>query len=72
MVRSHPVSRPLFFYVKGEHLKSIKGLPQFAEFFLSKKVSGKGSKLERAGLISMSDAERAKVLAAFKAGKGVK
>lgn len=69
---SYPVSRPLFFYVKGEHLKSIKGLPQFAEFFLSKKVSGKGSKLERAGLISMSDAERAKVLAAFKAGKGVK
>ncbi|WP_111858612.1 substrate-binding domain-containing protein [Acinetobacter sp. CFCC 10889] len=69
---SYPVSRPLFFYVKGEHLKSIKGLPQFTEFFLSKKVSGKGSKLERAGLISMSDAERAKILAAFKAGQGVK
>ncbi|MEC8058451.1 MAG: substrate-binding domain-containing protein, partial [Pseudomonadota bacterium] len=24
---SYPVSRPLFFYVKGEHVKSIKGLP---------------------------------------------
>ncbi|WP_326518841.1 substrate-binding domain-containing protein [Acinetobacter sp. CAAS 2-6] len=67
----YPVSRPLYFYVKGEHLKSIKGLPQYVEYFLNKKVSGKGSKLDRAGLISMSDAERAKVLAAFKAGKTV-
>lgn len=69
---SYPVSRPLFFYVKGEHLKSIKGLPQYTEYFLSKKVSGKGSKLEKAGLIPMSDSERAKTLADFKAGKAVK
>lgn len=69
---SYPVSRPLFFYVKGEHLKSIKGLQQYSEYFLNKKVSGKGSKLEKAGLISMSDKERAKVLADFKAGKAVK
>ena len=69
---SYPVSRPLFFYVKGEHVKSIKGLPQYVEFFLNKKTSGKGSKLEKAGLISMSDSERAKVLADFKAGKSVK
>lgn len=69
---SYPVSRPLFVYVKGEHLKSIKGLPRFAEFLISKKVSGKGSKLEKAGLISMSDKERAQILANFKAGKAVK
>ncbi|MDU4394506.1 MAG: substrate-binding domain-containing protein [Acinetobacter ursingii] len=69
---SYPVSRPLFFYVKGEHVKSIKGLPQYVELFLNKKTSGKGSKLEKAGLISMSDSERAKVLADFKAGKSVK
>ncbi|SPL71435.1 substrate-binding domain-containing protein [Acinetobacter stercoris] len=68
---SYPVSRPLFFYVKGEHLKSIKGLTEYTEFFLNKKISGKGSKLEKAGLISLSDAERAKVLAAFKAGKSL-
>ena len=67
----YPVSRPLFFYVKGEHLKSIKGLEQYVEYFLNKKVSGKGSKLEKAGLISLSDSERAKVLANFKAGKTV-
>ena len=69
---SYPVSRPLYFYVKGEHLKSIKGLQQYSEYFLNKKVSGKGSKLEKAGLISMSDKERANTLAALKAGKAVK
>ncbi|NHB58238.1 substrate-binding domain-containing protein [Acinetobacter shaoyimingii] len=69
---SYPVSRPLYFYVKGEHLKAIKGLPQFAEYFLNKKVSGKGSKLEKAGLISLSDKERAQVVANIKAGKAVK
>ena len=69
---SYPVSRPLFVYIKGEHLKAIKGLPQFAEFFVSKKVSGKGSKLEKAGLISLSDKERAQVLADIKAVKSVK
>jgi phosphate transport system substrate-binding protein len=69
---AYPVSRPLFFYVKGEHLKSIQGLSEFTEYFLNKKVSGKGSKLEKAGLIALSDTERAKILADFKAGKAVK
>jgi phosphate transport system substrate-binding protein len=68
---AYPVSRPLFFYVKGEHLQSIKGLKAFTEYFLMPKVSGKGSKLEKAGLISLSDTERAKILAQFQAGKAV-
>ena len=67
----YPVSRPLYFYVKGEHLKVIKGLPQYVKFFLSPHVSGKGSKLEKAGLIALSDAEREKILANFVAGKSV-
>ena len=68
----YPVSRPLYFYVKGEHLKSIKGLEQYVEFFLNKKNSGKNSKLENAGLITLNDTERAKILADFKARKAVK
>lgn len=68
----YPVSRALYFYVKGEHLKSIKGLPQYVEYFLNKKTSGKGSKLEKAGLIALNDKERAQILADFKAGKTVK
>ncbi|ANF81486.1 phosphonate ABC transporter substrate-binding protein [Acinetobacter sp. NCu2D-2] len=69
---AYPVSRPLYIYVKGEHLKSIKGLKEFSEYFLSKKVSGKGSKLDKAGLIALSDKDRAAILANFKAGKSVK
>ena len=68
----YPVSRPLYMYVKGEHLKAISGLPQFVEFFLSPKVSGDNSKLDKAGLIPLNSAERTKVLASFKAGKAVK
>ena len=68
---AYPVSRPLYFYVKGEHLKSIQGLSQFTEYFLNAKVSGKGSKLEKAGLIALSDAERSQILANFKAGQAV-
>lgn len=66
------VSRPLYFYVKGEHLAMVKGLPQYVEFFLNKKTSGKGSKLEKAGLIPMSDSERTQVLADIKTGKIIK
>ena len=69
---SYIVSRPLFMYIKGEHLVAINGLSQYVEFFLNQKISGKGSKIEHAGLIAMSDAERAKVLADFKAGKSVR
>ena len=69
---TYPVSRPLYFYVKGEHLKSVKGLPQYVEYFLSKKRLVKVLKLSVMVLIAMSDAERAKVLADFKAGKTVK
>lgn len=68
----YPVSRPLFFYVKGEHIGVIPGLQQYAEFFLNAQVSGFGSPLENAGLIPLSDKERAGVLATIKAGKTVK
>lgn len=68
----YPVSRPLYFYVKGQHLQAIKGLPQFVEFFVSPKVSGPNSKLVNAGLIPLSSSERSKILADFKAGKTVK
>ena len=67
-INNYDYFKPFF----NTELKSIKGLPQYVEYFLNKKASGKGSKLEKAGLITMSDKERAKVLADFKAGKLVK
>lgn len=60
---TYPVSRPLFFYMKGEHIGVIPGLQQFAEYFVSDAASGFGSPLEAAGLIPLADAERAEILA---------
>lgn len=68
----YPVSRPLFFYIKGEHVGVIPGLKEYAEYFLSDAVSGFGSPLEAAGLIPLSDDERAKILANVRSGKTVK
>lgn len=59
---SYPVSRPLFFYIKGEHIGVIPGLQEFAQFFISDETSGFGSILEQAGLIPLSDDEREQVL----------
>ena len=54
----YPVSRPLFFYVKGEHIGQIPGIEEYAMFFVSDQMSGAGSILEGAGLIPLSDDER--------------
>ena len=65
----YPVSRPLYFYVKGEHIGVIPGITEYVEFFLSEMISGAGSPLEAAGLIPLPDDERAQVLADFAARK---
>lgn len=67
----YPVSRPLFFYVKGEHIGVIPGLAEYTEFFLSDQMSGNGGTLEGAGLIPQPDADRTAVLEAFQAGTAV-
>jgi phosphate transport system substrate-binding protein len=68
----YPVSRPLFFYVKTQHIGVVPGITEYANFFLSEKIGGAGSKLQEAGLIPLPKAERAKAIADFKAGKLVK
>lgn len=47
----YPVSRPLFFYVKGEHIGVVPGLEEYTEFFMSEQINGMGGPLEAAGLI---------------------
>lgn len=69
---SYPVSRPLYFYVKGEHLGVIAGLAEYTEFFLNARISGRNSPLDKAGLIPLPDAERSSVLKDFKARVTVK
>jgi len=68
----YPVSRPLYFYVKGEHIGLVPGLPEYVEFFLSEAVSGAGGPLEVAGLIPAPRADIDAVLAAFQNGEAVR
>lgn len=65
----YPVSRPLYFYVKGQHIGVVPGLAEFTEYFLSEGVSGNGGILESAGLIPQPADVTAEVLAAFQAGQ---
>ncbi len=65
----YPVSRPLYFYVKGEHVGVVPGIAEYVEFFLSDGMAGLGGTLEAAGLIPAPAEETAEVLAEFKAGK---
>ena len=54
----YPVSRPLFFYIKGQHIGQVPGLEEYAKFFLSEQMSGEGSQLVEMGLIPLSEEER--------------
>ncbi|ODT70003.1 MAG: phosphonate ABC transporter substrate-binding protein [Pelagibacterium sp. SCN 63-23] len=65
----YPVSRPLFFYVKKEHVGVVPGLAEYTEYFLSEAVSGQGGILEAAGLIPQPADKTAEVLAAFQAAQ---
>ena len=55
----YPVSRPLFFYVKGAHIGVVPGLKEFAQFFVSDEIAGPQGPLANYGLVS--DPELAQV-----------
>ncbi|MCB1395426.1 MAG: substrate-binding domain-containing protein [Rhodobacteraceae bacterium] len=67
----YPVSRPLFFYVKGAHIGVIPGINEYVEFFLSDMMAGQGGRLEEAGLIPAPAAETAQVLENYMNGVSV-
>ncbi len=64
----YPVSRPLFFYVKGEHIGVVPGIEEYVQFFLSDAMTGAGGTLETAGLIPQPAEVTAEVLGSFEAG----
>ncbi len=64
----YPVSRPLFFYVKKQHIGVIPGLKDYVEFFLSERMIGPDGMVTEKGLIPGPDAERKKWREDF--GKG--
>ncbi len=64
---SYPISRPLFFYVKGEHVKSVPALKPFVEAFISAEAMGEDGYLTDRGLIPMGQVESDSYKKAIKA-----
>jgi len=48
----YPVSRPLYFYIKGAHIGVIPGLQEYASFFVSDEIAGPDGPLAEYGLVS--------------------
>lgn len=46
------VSRPLYIYVKNQHIGVTPGLKEFVEFFVSDDMAAKGGALDRAGMVA--------------------
>jgi len=61
---SYPVSRPLYFYVKGQHVGTVPGIAEYLAEFTSENAAGEFGYLADKGMIPLSDAERAEVAAA--------
>ena len=49
---SYKVSRPLFFYVKKEHIGVVPGLQEFSDYFMS--LTDEDGTLAEAGLIPLN------------------
>ncbi|WP_199553997.1 substrate-binding domain-containing protein [Sandaracinobacteroides hominis] len=56
---SYPASRPLYIYVKAQHVKAIRGLRQFLDEYTSERAWGPGGYLQRRGLVPAPDGVRA-------------
>jgi phosphate transport system substrate-binding protein len=59
---TYPVSRPLFFYVKADHVGVIPGIREFLDEFTSEAAWGDFGYLSDRGLIPMTSAERSAVM----------
>ena len=60
----YPVSRPLFIYVKGEHVDQVKGIKELVKEFTNEEAWGDEGYLADKGLIPMPEAKRKEVAAA--------
>jgi len=54
----YPVSRPLYFYVKKQHVGSVPGIREYVTEFMSDAAVGENGYLADRGLIPLSDDER--------------
>jgi len=68
---SYPVSRPLYFYVKGEHVGTVPGIAEYLAEFTSEGAWGEDGYLAEKGMIPLDDAKRAEVKAAVDSLSGM-
>ena len=65
----YPVSRPLFFYVKKDHIGVIPGLKEYVEFFASEKMIGPDGPLADYGLVPLPEDQLKALQEEVKEGK---
>lgn len=53
----YPVSRPLYFYIKGAHVGKIPGIQEYAVEFTSNRAMGEDGYLPERGLIPLNEEE---------------
>ena len=63
---TYPVSRPLYFYVKKDHIGVVPGIEEFLAEFISNKASGQEGYLADKGMIPLNDDLRRQVKADVK------
>ena len=68
---SYPVSRPLYFYIKKDHIGVVPGIAEFIDEFISNKASGQEGYLADKGMIPLNEKLRKQVKADVKALKTV-
>ncbi|GAB3109958.1 PstS family phosphate ABC transporter substrate-binding protein [Pseudomaricurvus hydrocarbonicus] len=68
---SYAVSRPLYFYVKKDHIGTIPGMKEFLNEFTSEKAFGSEGYLSEKGMIPLGDSERTNVAADIKTLKNL-
>lgn len=62
----YPVSRPLFFYVKNDHVGKVPGIQEFLAEFTNDDTWGEDGYLTEKGLIPLSDEKREAIASAAK------
>lgn len=68
---SYPVSRPLYFYVKKDHIGVVPGIAEFLGEFISNKASGQEGYLADKGMIPLNQELRKQVKADVKSLKPI-
>lgn len=58
---AYPMSRPLFIYVKKEHIGVVPGLQEFVNEYTADTTWGEGGYLEKRGLVPLPRSERDRV-----------